>query len=162
TSIGGPLARMASATAPDPLTFSVHWSSIYVRANEAPGLIPIPRHLLEELYRADKANLANSPRFTTEVIGLGPYRLVNWQHDVHMEFTRFDDYFRGRPPFDTVTVRFMGDTNTLVANILAEAIDMVLPTGVDLETALEVRRRWERTGNQVYTNLSSGLRHLAI
>ncbi len=162
TSIGGPLARMASASAPDPLTFSVHWSSIYVRANEAPGLIPIPRHLLEELYRTDKANLANSSRFTTEFIGLGPYRLTDWQHDVHMEFTRFDDYFRGRPPFDTVTVRFMGDTNTLVANILAGVIDIVLPTGVDLEAALEVRRRWEGTGNQVFTNLSSGVRHLEI
>ena len=39
---------MASATAPDPLTFSVRWSSIYVRANEAPGLIHLPRHLLED------------------------------------------------------------------------------------------------------------------
>lgn len=162
TSIGGPLAHMAAAIASDPLTFSVRWSSIYVRANEAPGLIPLPRHLLEELYRTDKANLANSPRFTTEFIGLGPYRLVNWERDVHMEFARFDDYFRGRPPFDSVTVRFMGDANTLVANVLAGALDIVLPTGVDLEAALEVRRRWEGTGHQVYTNLSSGVRHLEI
>jgi peptide/nickel transport system substrate-binding protein len=161
-SIGAAISRMESIAAPDPLTISVHWSSIYIRASEAPGLIPIPRHLLEETYRTDKANFANSPFFSSQFVGLGAYRLTRWDRDVEIELVRFDDYFRGRPPFDTVKVRMLRDVNTLVANVLAGGIDMILPTGLDLETAVEVKRRWEGTGNQVYTNLSGGVRHLEI
>jgi peptide/nickel transport system substrate-binding protein len=162
TSIGAPLALMESATAPDPHTFVVRWSGIYVRADEAPGLIPMPRHLLAEVYRTDKANFANSPFFSTEFIGLGPYRLTRWERDVEMQFARYEDYHRGTPPLATVIVRFLGDVNTEVANILAGALDIVLPTGVDLETALDVKKRWEGTGNQVTTGLSGGVRHLEI
>jgi len=40
TASGRALGLMASATAPDPLTFVVHWSSPYVRADEGQALIP--------------------------------------------------------------------------------------------------------------------------
>ena len=40
-----------------------------------------------------------------------------------MELTRFDDYYQGRPPFDTVTVRFRLEPNTQVANILSGNVD---------------------------------------
>ena len=66
-----------------------------------------------------------------------------------MEFSRNDDYWQGRPPLDRVFIRFMADPNTMVANILAGEVDVVLPTAVDVDAALEVKRRWEGTGNQV-------------
>jgi peptide/nickel transport system substrate-binding protein len=77
-----------------------------------------------------------------------------------MEFVRFDDYWRGRPPLDRVVLRFLGDPNTMVANILSEAVDVVLPPAVDLESAIEVKRRWEGSGNQVLTGPSGLLRIL--
>ena len=40
---GGRPDLMQSATAPDPYTFVIHWSQVYVRANEAAGLDPLPR-----------------------------------------------------------------------------------------------------------------------
>src|SRR5205085_8984791 len=49
--IGLPL--MASVTAPDPLTLIVHWSSTYVDATTADELLPMPKHILEDLYRSD-------------------------------------------------------------------------------------------------------------
>jgi peptide/nickel transport system substrate-binding protein len=159
---GRALGLMTSATAPDAQTFVVRWSSPYVRADEAQGLIPMPRHLLEDNYRNDKTNFASSPRFTSEFVGLGPYRLVSWEGGVHMEFARFDDYFMGRPPLDRVVVRFLADANTMVANILSGAVDVLLPIGVDLEAALELKRRWEGTGNQVTSESSGRLRHLEI
>lgn len=156
------LSLMVAATAPDPLTFVVHWSSPYVKADEAQGLIPMPRHLLEETYRTDKANFANSPRLGAEFIGLGPHRLVSWQGAIQMDFTRFDDYYLGRPPLDRVVVRFLADANTMVANILSGAVDVLLPIGVDMEAALEVKRRWEGTGNYVTTDSSGRLRYVEI
>src|SRR5207244_3471777 len=126
----------------------------------APGLVPLPRHLLEATYRADKANLGASPRLSTEFVGLGPYKLVKWEPGSHLELTRFDDYWRGRPPLDRVMVRFVGDAKTMVANVLSDAVDVVLPPAVDLETALDVKQRWQGTGNQVLVGPSGLLRIL--
>jgi peptide/nickel transport system substrate-binding protein len=138
-----------SLAAPDPLTFVARWSTPYANADQAEGMVPLPRHLLEELYRGDKTNFAQSPRFSTEFIGLGPYKLVRWEPGSHIEFTRFDDYHLGRPPLDQVIVRFLGDTNTMVAAILSGAADVVLPLGVSLEQGIDVKERWQGTGNQV-------------
>lgn len=163
--IGAPLGLMRSVEAPDPLTFVVHWSALYLDANRAPGLIPMPRHLLADVYATDKANFVASPRFTSEFVGLGPYRLVNWDPGSVVEFTRFDDYYQGRPPLDRVVARIIGDANALLANILAGAVDVILSEGVDLDAVLEVKQRWEGTGNQVLIRPASaggGLRHLEI
>lgn len=140
---------MQSAQALDPLTFGIHWSAPFFKANEAPDLEALPRHLLEETYRSDKPNFVNSPRFTTEFVGLGPYRLTQWVPGSHMEFERFNDYYQGRPPFDRVVLRFLTDANTMVANLLAGEVDMLLPIGIDIEAGLEIQRRWEPTGNRV-------------
>lgn len=155
---GGVLALMESASAPDPLTFIVHWSSPFVRANEAIGLEPLPRHLLEEQYTTDKANLGKSPRFTVDFVGLGPYRMTSWEPGLQAQFARFDEFFMGRPPLDSVIVRFMPDENAMVANILSGAVDALMPTGVSLESAIEVKRRWEGTDNQVRSVIVDRLR----
>ena len=160
--IGRPLAFMASASAPDPHTFTIHWSETYVQADDVTGLIPMPRHLLAEQYATDKANFPNSTRFTTDFVGLGPYKLVRWEPGSHLEFSRFDEYYRGRPQLDTVLVRFITDPNAMVAAILAGTVDVLLPIGVDLDAALEVQKRWEGTGNQVILNPSGRLRHLEL
>src|SRR5581483_2135016 len=47
---GVALDLMTSAEVIDPLTFAVHWSQPYFQANLAPGLDPMPRHLLEAAY----------------------------------------------------------------------------------------------------------------
>lgn len=141
---------MQSAAAPDPLTFTVHWSGVFAQADQAEAVDRLlPKHLLEDLHQKDKAAFVNSPHFTTEFIGLGPYRLASWVQGSHMEFTRFEDYHQGRPRFDGVTVRFLGDSNTMVANILSGTLDVVLPDGVDIDAAAEVKRRWEGTDNEV-------------
>ena len=140
---------MESATMPDPLTFVVRWSQIDVRALEARALTPMPKHLLEELYQGDKDAFVNSPLFTTEFVGLGPYRLVNWDRGSQLEMVRYDDYFQGRPPFDRVIARIIPDPSAMIANILSESVDVVLPPSVEIDAALDLKRRWEGTGNVV-------------
>lgn len=156
------LRLMQSATAPDPHTLVVRWSTTYVRAHEAPGLVPLPGHLLEETYRGDKEAFINSPLFTSGFVGLGPYKMAKWELGSHLEFARFDEYYRGRPPFDTVFVRFILDPNAMIANILSGAVDVVMPPSVDLPTAFELRQRWEGTGNQVRVEPSGRLHFLEM
>jgi peptide/nickel transport system substrate-binding protein len=151
------IRAMESLVAADPQTLVIHWSAPYANADQAEGLAPLPRHLLEELYRGDKTTFAQSPRFSTEFIGLGPYKLVHWEPGSHIEFARFDEYYMGRPPLDQVIVKFLADTNTMVAAILAGAVDVVLPLGVSIEQGLEVKERWQGTGNQVMFGPSTTL-----
>lgn len=162
TAAGTALRLMERVDASDPLSFVIYWSKPFVRADEALGLIPMPRHALEELYRTDKANFPNSPLFNTEFLGLGAYRLVRWELGSHVEFARFDDYYMGRPLLDAVLVRFLGDTNTMVANLLSGTVDVLLPIGVEVEQAMEVKRRWEGTGNEVRAELRGSIREVAI
>src|SRR4029434_4832978 len=109
TASAGSLRLMESATAPDDLTFVVHHSQVDAAASEATGLIPLARHVFEDLYRTDKAAFVNSSRFRSDFVGLGPYRVTNWELGSFIELARFDDYFAGRPPFDSVLVRFVHD-----------------------------------------------------
>lgn len=141
-----------SVSAPDPLTLNMYWNSPYVDADNVTVVDLLPKHLFEEMYQTDKQRLSTTTLTSTDFIGLGPYRVVKWDRGTSFEVARFDDYYRGRPPLDTIYVRFVGDPNTLVANILAEAVDVVVSyaaTGVSLDQAVEVQRRWEGTGNRV-------------
>ncbi len=159
----GGLRFMASAEAPDPLTFVVHWSGTYPKADREVGLAPMPAHLLEEHYRNSKADFLNDPYFTTSFIGLGAYRLIRWEPGSHMEFSRFDDYYMGRPPLDGVIVRFIGDPSTMLSNILAGAIDIATPVlSANLDAVLDVRNRWAGTENRVDIGPTDGLRHLQL
>jgi peptide/nickel transport system substrate-binding protein len=155
-------ALMESVVALDAQTVQLNWSGTWTEADHTePGGL-IPKHLLEDLFVNDKANFGNSTRFTTDFVGLGPYKLVKWEQGSHMEMARFDDYYQGRPALDTVFVRFIGDPNTMVANVLAGSADVVLPTGVDIEQALDVKQRWEGTGNYVRADPTGRLRQLEL
>jgi peptide/nickel transport system substrate-binding protein len=141
---------MESATAPDPHTFIVHWSRVDVQAANPRALTPLPRHILEASYTSDsKEGFLNHPHFREKFVGLGPYRLVEWVQGSHIEATRFEDYHMGRPPLDRVIVRYIFDPNTIVANVLAGSLDVVVPKSVETDAALQLRRQWEGTGNLV-------------
>ena len=143
---------ISSVSAPDPLTFVMLWNAPYVDGDKTGVGEIVPKHLFEEMYRTDKSRFATTPLTSSEFIGLGPYKLEKWERGVVFEATRFDEYYQGRPPLDTIYVRFVTDPNTLVANILAEAVDMVVSyaaTGVSVDQAVEVQRRWMGSRNQI-------------
>src|SRR5207302_9080056 len=113
-SVGGAIALMESATAPDPATFAIHWSAPFINAYRAPGLTPMPRHLLEALYENDRSSLLNSPYTTTQFVGLGPYRVIQWDPGSDLVFARFDRYYLGRPPLAGIPLRVIGGANALI------------------------------------------------
>ena len=162
TNIARLIAPFESVTAVDANTLVAHWSRTFVDADQAVGLVPLPRHLLEPAYQADKGNFVNSPRLSTEFVGLGPYRIHRWESGSHLELTPFEGYFMGRPPLSSVIVRFIGDANTITANVLAGTVDVVPPLGLDIDSTTEVKRRWEGTGNQAISQLRGGFRVLEL
>ncbi len=145
----GQARMMQSAVAPDRNTVVIHWNRVDVRALITAVLSPVPKHLLESIYTSDKDAFVNNSRFTTDFVGLGPYQLMRWEPGSHMEMARFDGYWKGPPPLDRIFVRFIRDPSALLANALAESVDLVTPPNVELEQAAELKRRWEGTGNVV-------------
>ncbi len=153
---------LSSVEAPDPQTFVVNYKQPYVNAHRGELGDIFPAHLLEDLYRTDKMSLPSSPYLSTSFVGTGPYRLVRWDRGSSMDFSRFEDYYQGRPKLDRIVVRYINDPNAMVAAILAGDVDVVLPVAVDLEAAMEVRKRWEGTGNQVRTDITGRMPHLEM
>jgi peptide/nickel transport system substrate-binding protein len=148
---------------PDPLTMVISWSSPHIDAGivgpgpsgeTSAGLLP--KHILEDSYLTDKMGaFMNHPYWTHEYISDGPYKIVKWDLGADMELARHDQYYLGRPPFDRVFVRVIGDTNTLVTNIMAGALDIVLPPGISIDAAVELQERWRGTGNEVRADLTN-------
>ncbi len=151
TSLGASYLRnISEVVALDPLTAVVRWSRPNPAA-DAPGdnLPVLPKHLLEDKLAKGGDGFQQLPYFTSEFIGNGPFKLDEWRPGDQLQFSAFNDYYRGRPKVDRVIVHIIPDSNTQVANILAGEIDVTLPSGIDADTGLSVKDRWEGTGNQV-------------
>jgi len=137
------LEQISSVSAPDPQTFVLHWSAPHYRANRIPEYGPIPRHILESVYaQKDPEALLTNRYFSTEFVGLGPFKLASWQPGSRIELTRFDDYFLGRPALDRVILQFIPDFNTMISNALAGSVDVATPPADNMDVAMDLKRRW--------------------
>jgi ABC-type transport system substrate-binding protein len=134
--------------APDPRTVVVTWKEPYFQADAlfsvAGGSFtnPLPKHLLEQAYIEDKATLDQQPFWTTGFVSAGAFRLRHWEQGSYATFERFADYVLGRPKLDEIEVRFFADDNTLLANILAGAIDLTPQASISMDLGATVRDQW--------------------
>ncbi len=131
-----------SMEAPDALTFVVRWKQPYIEADAAFNGENLPRHLLERAYVDEKPGFTQLPYWSGPLIGVGPFRIREWSRGSNLLLEAFDAYALGRPKIDVLDVRFIPDQNTLVANILAGAIEVTLGKTLTLEQALQVKEQW--------------------
>ncbi len=144
----GGVDLIQEATAPDVETLVIHWSQPYFGANlgKLQDIPAMPRHLVQDLYgQGDKQAFANSQYWTSQFVGLGPYRLGQWAQGSFTEGLAFDDYFLGRPKIDRVVVRYFNDRTVMVANLLSGELDLV-PSGLGPEEVVTIRRAWASGG----------------
>jgi peptide/nickel transport system substrate-binding protein len=144
---------VADVEATDARTLVMHWRQpSFLGSHSTPPALP--RHLLQQLHQAgDKQVFINSPIWTTEWVGLGPYRLANWQRGSFMEGVAFDRYALGRPKIDRVIVRYVGDVNAIIAGVLSRDLDIV-PMGARLDAGqiVAVREGWGPDGGTAFVN----------
>ncbi len=140
---------IASVEATDPRTITVRWSRPFIEADTMfSGVgnfqaVPLPRHLLEPQYVENKAAFLNLPYWSNEYVGAGPFKIRDWVQGSHVSLEAFDGYVLGRPKVDEIEVKFIPDPTTLVANILAGAVELPIGRGLSLDQTLEVRERWQ-------------------
>jgi peptide/nickel transport system substrate-binding protein/oligopeptide transport system substrate-binding protein len=60
-----------------------------------------------------QATTAAGEDFNTKPIGTGPFKMNNWTFNSEVELSAFDDYFRGRPKFDKLTMKIVPEAQTM-------------------------------------------------
>ncbi len=134
-----------SIDAPDPQTVVVHWKRPYAEADgmfsHSGGGLPMPKHLLEPAWAEDKASLLNPANWSDEYVGLGAFKVRDWVRDSHVVLVAFDGYALGRPKIDEIQVKFLPDSNALMANVLA-GVDVTLGNALSFELGLSLSEQW--------------------
>lgn len=134
---------LEQVVAVDPGTVLIRWPAPYT--DPEGGVRALPRHLLQPAFEGSPADVfASLPYWTTEYVGLGPYRLTEWALGAYVEGAAFDGHALGRPKIDRVRLTWSGDANTVTANVLAGTVDVVSEYGIRFEQGVELDRRWDR------------------
>jgi peptide/nickel transport system substrate-binding protein len=134
-----------SVEAPDPQTVTIKWRQPFIEADAMftrRFALPVPRHLLERVYLEDKASLVEQPYWSTEYVGTGPFKVRELVRGSHLLAEMNPSYVLGRPKIDEIEIKYITDPNTVMANLLAGAMDVTLGKTVSLEQAEQIREQW--------------------
>jgi peptide/nickel transport system substrate-binding protein len=134
--------RMEAA---DAQTLLVVWKRPYIDADAMFSLDitpPLAQHVLEKPYLDDKTTFTQLPFWSQEYVGTGAYRLTEWVRGSHLVLSANDRYPLGRPKIDDIEVRFISDTNTLMANLLSGAVQITLGRALSVEQVVQLRGQW--------------------
>jgi peptide/nickel transport system substrate-binding protein len=129
----------------DARTVVATWKQPFIGADQLFDVPPLPRHLLEDAYLADKSTFGQQAYFTHEFVGTGAFKVRDWIEGSQVVLAANDDYVLGRPKIDELVVKFIADSTTLAANLLAGAVELTIGRNLSLDQALQIRDQW-RTG----------------
>jgi peptide/nickel transport system substrate-binding protein len=144
--------QIARIEAPDDATIVVDWSKPYPLADviAQEDLGPLPAHLLKSTYEADKEQFQRMTYWGRDFVGVGPYRVTDWELGSHVVVRAFDRFYGPRPKIDTLTFRFMPDESTVVANLLTGTVDGGFRS-LDFNKVMFIKEEWERAGRKPLT-----------
>ena len=151
--IGHPgLAFIDWIEAVDARTIRVTWTQPYTGAEQMfsraaggnPLAFPWPKHLLEKTLMEDKAAFVQQRFWSTEFVGAGPFKVSQWAQGSYWLLSANDHYVLGRPKVDEIEMRFVGDSQALVAALLSGDIHVTLggAQAVTPADSLELKRQW--------------------
>jgi peptide/nickel transport system substrate-binding protein len=148
-----PLNSIEEVLAPDAHTLLIRWKRPYPEAGTLSSALPlVPRHILlpafEQLQSGAMAADAfiRQPYWTSEFVGLGPYKLDRWEPGIALEAVAFDRHVLGNPKIQRIVIGFSGDQNASLARILAGFVDYAADSSVDNAQALHLKKEWATSG----------------
>jgi len=154
-----PERLMTDVVARDDRTAEVNWSEPYFFAGypEVKDLVPLPRHLLEDLYNRDKQGFINSSFWSSaEYVGAGPFRVTEHERGVGITLTANPLFFMGKPKVDTVRLELVPDPNARVARLLSGVIDFT--EALTADQAAVLRDQWKgSSAGVVYVSIANTL-----
>lgn len=137
------LALVEAVETPDAQTVLVKWKQPFIDANTLFGDSLLPAHVLERGYTEAKESFDQSPYWTSDFVGSGPFKLREFAAGDHILVEAFDGYVLGRPRISEIEVRFIPDGTTLIANILSGAVQLTFGArNLSYEEAAVARDQW--------------------
>lgn len=144
-----PLSEIEEILAADAQTVVIRWKRLYPRAGLSQiggymrGIMPFPRHLLEEAFNQQRWEaFASHPYWTREFVGLGPYRLQRWEPGAFIEGTAYDGHVLGQPKIQRVKLVFIEDQPAVLANMLAGEVHFAADSSIGFDQVTELVRLW--------------------
>jgi peptide/nickel transport system substrate-binding protein len=146
-----PIALLDDVTAADARTVVFRWKSLYADAGAleargstgAPTFPPLPRHVFEAGFRQGNWDaFVSHPGWSTDYVGLGPYRLERWESGSFVEAAAFAGHALGRPMIERIRVLFIPDFNTTVTNMLAGEVHVSVDDSIRFQQGMVLKREW--------------------
>jgi peptide/nickel transport system substrate-binding protein len=109
---------------------------------------PLPVHILEAPYRADKQAFMGLPFWQKEFVGVGPYRVTEFEQKSFMVVQAYDHFHGPKPKIDTITFPFVYDPTVVLANLLAGASDGAIPRAITFAGTKTAERQWQQQGKK--------------
>ncbi len=134
--------------AADARTIVIYWKQPYLRANLLGyrELSPLPRHLVEDRYRAGHASFVNNEEWTAEYVGTGPYRVERWIPGSQLFARAHLGWVLGPPKIDVLDIRFIPSASAQLANLLGGEIDLIDSPAIGASEAATARDQWVARG----------------
>lgn len=147
-----PIGLMDEVAAPDSRTITIRWKQLYpdaaVFASAATtGFQALPRHLLDPHFQSmDPVAFTGLPFWSSEYVGLGPYRVERWEPGTFIQGRAFEGYVLGKPKIDRIELRIIPDAQTAVANLLAGEVHFVSDFVLTVTDGQTLEREWPQHG----------------
>ncbi len=151
---------IASIDTPDDWTVVVHlkekfspFVNTFFAESDSPLMIA-PAHVL-----AKYSNINEVPFNGEPTVSDGPFRFAEWSRGDHIEVTRNDGFFLGKPGLDRVLIKIIPDENTSVNELRAHEIDYIFQASIhtyqSIKTIPDVNDFWLDVNG--YTSLQLNL-----
>jgi peptide/nickel transport system substrate-binding protein len=127
--------------ADDDTTIVVAWRQPYADAARI-ELDPLPRHILAAPLDRGADAFGGQAYWTSEFVGLGPYRMDRWEAGAFIDGVAFDGYALGRPKIERVTLTWSTDPNATLTRLLAGDVDVAADSSLQFQQAVVLRRNW--------------------
>jgi peptide/nickel transport system substrate-binding protein len=157
-----PHTYIDEVVAPNAQTLAIRWKRAYASGGLlSDNFLPLPRHLLQDAFDQGAADgFSNHPYWTYEYVGLGPYRIERWEPGAFIDALAFQDHALGAPRIQRMRLTFIPDQNTVVANLLSDAVHIAIDGAVRYEQGAVLRREWAPSGAGVVLSWPSSGRYV--
>jgi peptide/nickel transport system substrate-binding protein len=143
-----PIPQMDEIVAQDARSFVIRWKQPYVDAGALTNTFQaLPRHILDEDFQTmDVVAFTGHPFWTTQYVGLGPFKLDRWEPGSFLEGSAFDGHALGRPKIAKMRILIINDPQTAMANVLSGDVHFVTNFTFSVDQGQVLEQTWAANG----------------
>lgn len=138
---GSPRARMGNMTNIEGVEaidrYTIRWTTKIPFGPPETAILGFHFSGQEILHKATYENLSMDEAGRAPVVGVGPFKFVEWIPDQRVVMEANLEYWQGEPGVERIIWRTIPEESTRVAELLAGSVDMIHPVGPDFVPQLE-------------------------